>query len=434
MDTATEHGRSARVDALPTGAKARSLLRTRRFAAIVLLALVVRIAWGLAVPVEPLSDGLAYDTFARHLAAGMAYGWDGETPSAYWPVGTAFIYSLAYRLFHPELWGYSAVIALNVLAGTAIMGLGALLAARWFGGAAGLLTGLLLAFWPMHVQFTTVLASELFFTAFCLGGILAWPERRDARLLLLTGLLFAAAAYIRPTGLLVPAVLAGASVLRSGGIAAVAARWTAVTAVMLVAIVPWSLRNTEAFGEFVLISTNGGANLWMGNSPGTKGEYRPLPGNPAHLNEAEFDRLLKQEAIDFIRSDPLAFACRSAVRIVRLHERETIGIRWNIEGLRRVMPDRSIDLLKWGSQVYWLAVLGMGLAGVALLALRTGISCTFSHPALLIWMYFTAVHAVTVHQDRYHFPVTPFIGALAAVATLAVWGWYHSHKRGGVAR
>ena len=33
---------------------------------------------------------------------------------------------------------------------------------------------------------------------------------------------------------------------------------------MLACIAPWSLRNTRVFGEFVLISTNGGTCTWLG--------------------------------------------------------------------------------------------------------------------------------------------------------------------------
>src|SRR5262245_55196913 len=45
-------------------------LSLRGYAAVLALALVVRMAWTVVVPVMPVSDGQAYDTFARNLAAG----------------------------------------------------------------------------------------------------------------------------------------------------------------------------------------------------------------------------------------------------------------------------------------------------------------------------------------------------------------------------
>jgi hypothetical protein len=388
---------------------------------IVAAALLLRIEWAAAVPVVPLSDSVAYDTFARHLAAGRAYGWDGTSQSAYWPIGTAFIYSVAYRLFDPDIWGYAGIIVTNLLAGMAIVLLGITLAIRWFGRSAGLLTGILLAIWPMHVQFTTVLASELLFTALCLGGIAAWPGAMAPKRLVLAAVLFAAAAYARPTALLLPAVLAGGSILRDRTLLANVAKWSVVTALMLAAIVPWSLRNYSAFGTFVLISTNGGPNLWMGNGPESDGGYRPIPERPPELNEAQFNRMLGQEAIGWIKADPVEFVQNTLVKAVRLHERETIGIAWNLEGLRLVMSEASINQLKWGTQVYWLAILAAALGGVMALAVRQGVWGAITHPAILIWGYFTAVHAVIVCQDRYTSHRRPSLGR---------WQPWRSSRRG----
>src|SRR5207302_10314972 len=44
-----------------------------------------------------------------------------------------------------------------------------------------------------------------------------------------------------------------------------------VYAAMAAVLVPWAARNTLAFGETVLISTNGGASLLAGNNPSANG-------------------------------------------------------------------------------------------------------------------------------------------------------------------
>jgi hypothetical protein len=58
-----------------------------------------------------------------------------------------------------------------------------------------------------------------------------------------------------------------------------------------------------------------------------------------------------------------------------------------------------------------------------MLARTRGVWFAMTHPALAIWAYFTAVHAVIVIQDRYHFPATPMIGALAALALVSAYNW-----------
>ena len=52
-------------------------------------ALVLRVAWGILVPVVPVADSNAYDVFARVLTEHGVYGWTPGEPSAYWPVGTS---------------------------------------------------------------------------------------------------------------------------------------------------------------------------------------------------------------------------------------------------------------------------------------------------------------------------------------------------------
>ena len=122
---------------------------------------VLRLAWVLAVPVHPVSDSAAYDQLAWNLASHGAYAWDNGDITAYWPVGTAFTYSLLFRLFGHN---YTPVAAFNVLIGTLSIVLTVALARRWFSDKAALITGSLLdAVWPSQIEFCSVLASELLF-------------------------------------------------------------------------------------------------------------------------------------------------------------------------------------------------------------------------------------------------------------------------------
>jgi hypothetical protein len=183
-----------------------------------------------------------------------------------------------------------------------------------------------------------------------------------------------------------------------------------------VAIAPWSLRNARLFDRFVLISTNGGANTWMGNNPGSAGAYMELPPLPG-LNEAERDAYLGREARRYILDHPLRFVAATAVKVARLHERESIGVAWNEEGLRRRMSGPGIFALKAFGNGFWWVTLALACGGAWKLSRRTG-GRALLEPAIATWGYFAAVHAITVVQDRYHFPSIPFIAMLAS-ATIA---------------
>jgi hypothetical protein len=396
---------------------------------ILLLAGALRVAWAAAVPVVPISDCNVYDTSARTLAAFNIYGYEPEQPWAYWPVGAPFAYSLAYRAFDPDRFGHIPIAAFNAALGVFMVGLGMACAHRWFGRAPAIVTGLILALWPTHIQFTTIIASETLFIDLVLAGLLAWPERLSLGRFVLTGCCFAAASYVRPTALLIPLALAAARWLRAPRfkeIPGTVAGLAIILLVMGIAIAPWAARNRRLFGQVVLISTNGGSNLWMGNSPGTTGEYKPPPAIPG-LNEAQQDAEYGRQARQFILEHPVSFIGRTAIKAARLHAAETIGVAWNIESLRKLAPSLFPDekapavlALKLIDTAYWVGVLGLGCAGAVLRMRRTSFWQVLTHPAFVIWAYFTAIHAVIVIQDRYHLPSTPMIASFASLTLLAL--------------
>lgn len=398
-------------------------LRGRGVLAVLAAAALLRAVWLVGVPVDPVSDSVRYDFFAKRLATGDGYTEASGQPTAYWPVGPSFLFSLVYRLTGPEADArFLGVAVMNLIMGTASVGLTIHLGRKWFSPRVGVVAGLLLALWPSQVQFTTVLASETPMIFFMLMALAAWFADRPGPLLrgILAGAFLAAASYMRPTALLLPVVIGFSELVRRprrlktlGGVAA-------MIAATLALILPWSLRNHRVFGQFVLISTNGGANFWMGNNPEATGFYQSPPWE-GFASEVDRDRALRGQALTYIRQDPLAFVKRTIVKAVRLHERESINVVWNRPGLERRLAfleprvrDRAIFGVKLLSNIYWWAMLTLALVGVIRLARQRPLVLWLASPPVLIWAYFTAVHAVTVIQDRYHFAFIPFIVVLAA--------------------
>lgn len=380
------------------------------------LGVVLRIAWAMGVPVIPVADSHAYDVFAQNLAACQNYGWDCSTPTAYWPVGTSFLYSILYKLFGHH---YVLVTGLNVLLAIATIFLSMYLSKLWFGRQHAVVTGLLLALWPSQIQFVTVLASEQLFTALTLATLAIWISESINlwQRATIVGILLAAGSYVRPTALMIPALFLFLRYIQTREIVRSLVAVLIVFITMSLLIAPWSVRNTQAFGQFVMISTNGGANLWMGNNPNSTGEYMELPQDVEGMNEAQRDQYLKQQAIAHIKEYPLLFAARTVKRLVDTHSRESIAIAWNEAGLVDRYGRWILTPLKILNQCYWMSMLGLGAIGIGLLAQRSG-WLTISHPAVLMWGYFTAVHAVIVAQDRYHFPSIPMIAILSGFAVV----------------
>lgn len=379
----------------------------------------LRLVWAVWIPVQPVSDSAAYDQFARTLIQHGVYGWSADQPSAYWAVGTSALAAFTY-LFTD---GYGGVVALNLLAGLAILWLGHHLTVRWFGPAAGLCGLALLAFWPNLIAFTSILSSELFFIALVLAGLVFWqrPGRHPMADLLLAGLIWGLAAYIRPVILLVPVALALVD-LRDGPRRFVTTALEAGIALLLILLVslPWTIRNQTVMGEAIMISTNFGANLWMGNNPDSDGGYMSLPPEVDTMSEVERNAYLKDRAKAFMVEHPGQALALLGRKLVRLNARETIGIAWNEAALQARIGPAGVRAAKLVATGYWYLILLGGFAGIGLLIRQDGAVASLFNPPAALWGYFTALHTVIVADDRYHMAASPFIASLAALSCLAI--------------
>lgn len=395
---------------------------------LLLIGMGLRIMWAFAIPVLPVSDSWAYHQFARTLVDHGVYGWSALEPTAYWAVGTSGLVAFTY-LFTDS---YVGVVILNLIAGFMILTLSYHLAVRWFGPRVGLLAMALVAFWPNLIFFTTILSSELFFIAMTLAGLFFWqrPVGNPMANLILAGLVWGLTSYIRPVILLAPVTLALVDLARGPRRFAVTAMEAgiAVLLIMLIAM-PWTMRNQQVFGTPVMISTNFGPNLWMGNNPSSNGGYMALPPEVATMSEIERSDYLKAEAKQFTIENPGAAIRLLGVKLVKLNIRETVGVVWNEAHLRNMIGDRGVLGAKLIATGYWYLLLAGALAGMIVIWRRKGINAAFFNPPVALWGYFTALHAVVVAEDRYHMPSSPFVAILAAVALHALL----SQRRTGTA-
>jgi len=393
----------------------------RQFFFIVLLSgFAVRLVWALLVPVQPLSDSAAYDELAWNLVSKGSYSWNDGTLTAYWPVGTAYLYSLPYRIFGHH---YAAPVAMNLIAATSALALIMIIARKWFSSSVALAAGGFYALWPSQIQFSSILASEIFFQLAVLLAIWAsfelWLRSWIVRGAV-TGLFLAVASYIRPLAMPLIAVLPAALIYSGHTNRKNLVAFTAASAaVMALCIAPWTLRNEHELGAPVVISTNGPPVTWMGNNPDATGTYIPLPDDVEGMSEVERSRVLGSRARSFIIGHPAQFALLFLRKLAVTHERETIGVVWNEQGLRSLVGPGGVTAMKILSTAYWLAILLLAVGGAVVIIVSERWRGLI-HPALVIWVYFATLHAVTLAADRYHFPSIPYIAMLAGLATVTL--------------
>jgi 4-amino-4-deoxy-L-arabinose transferase-like glycosyltransferase len=424
---------------IPAKALWSSMYRSAAWMALA-SAFLARALWAVLVPVVPISDSIPYDLYARTVANGHSYGMSSTTPGAFWPPGTSFLYAGLYELtgvvIPPEggpytpLATYASIEVVNVLLGVLMTLFTMMLGARLIHARAVLVAGYLVALWPLSVTFTSVLQSESPFTTLVLAGMtgFVYLKNRSAARAVACGVCFALAAYVRPTILIIPPLLFGVEFIAERTRARTFATALATGLIMAACIAPWTARNYKLFDTLVPISTNGGTNLWMGNNPKTTGYYMPFTHDKA-LNEKQNDDNLKKDAVAFIKKDPVAFAKRTLVKLVRLHERQTIGVVWNTKGLEHIHAGFFVGPAKLVSTLYWTAILLLGVVGVVVCARRRGVLRTALNPLFTVWACFAALYAVYVIQDRYTYPFTPLIACFAAGAICQGADWWRERTQ-----
>ena len=81
-----------------------------------------------------------------------------------------------------------------------------------------------------------------------------------------------------------------------------------------ITLLPWMVHNYQAQGKWLLTSTNGGLNFWIGNNPKATGEYifptaidEKLVLSVANLPEINRDQFFYSQGLAFMRKSPGAF-------------------------------------------------------------------------------------------------------------------------------
>jgi 4-amino-4-deoxy-L-arabinose transferase-like glycosyltransferase len=394
---------------------------------------LVRICVAVTFPVAISSDSFWYVSRALEMIDTGGYV-DLGVPTAYWPVGYPFILSCFLRLTENPL---VAGIAVNLLAGLA-----SVFALLWIGrrlsGREDMARGavLLLAVYPAHILYTGQLLTEPVYIAVLLLAFGLLATSRSWKSDLAAGIVFGLATYIKaqtylyPLGLIVALVLVyRAYTLRRALVAAVA-----VYIGLFAVVLPWSFRNMQTFGTFVMVSTNGGPTLFDGNNPLSTGGYSGFPLGPRYekllptlpilppdysARQVEWDALTRKMAVGYIKENPGRFVAAMPRKFWLLWSTNTDALyafdtQYAAHG-HKVMAAKLVNLA-----AYLLIILGaLWTAGLAMQAIarrddnRAWLGLLYTFP-----VFISLIAIVFSGQSRFNLPSMPFL--MLAVAWLAL--------------
>ncbi|MCP4219395.1 MAG: tetratricopeptide repeat protein [bacterium] len=297
----------------------------------------------------PIIDADFHDYWARGIAFDQ---WapapdkidPGVRTSPYFrPPGYPYFLALLYKLFGP---GYVWPRIIQFLLGLINVLLAFYLGRRYFGAVAGLIVAGFMSFFWTFIYFegelhAPVLVIGLILTALLLLG--RWTTKLSLGRSVSVGLVLGFTALVRPSYLLfIPAVLVWAFTLAKPD-----KNWKGLGNAFaglflgsLLVIVPAAVRNYVASGEFVLITSSAGINLYLGNNSNADGtcqseiadlgpfrtcyDYPGLRANLAarlgrEVSHSEFSSYLTGKALRFIRGNPwkvFALTARKALLIL----------------------------------------------------------------------------------------------------------------------
>lgn len=404
--------------ALLAAARISERLGDRSFGLCLLAtAIALRLGWVLFIHPEPTGDADWYHQRAVSLSSGGGYSVDGA-PTSLFPPAYPLVLAAVYWV-----GGANPVVgrALNLSLTALEILLAWRLGRQLFGDRAGRLAAIALAIWPARLAFAGELLSEPLFSTAFLGVALASLAAARGRLAgpLVAGVCLGVATLTRPIGLGYVALLP-AAYLVSG-----TRRWLLATlvstAVMAAVVVPWSVRNTLVFGQFVPVTTSAGLALRDGHHVGATGLPQDANDNPhrAIPDELARDRAARVEALEFMRRYPA-----EAVRLyfVRLYRTYEFDYDVTVSALNRAGATGSLRrVFVKVTTSYYMSMMIL-FTGFVAMPLWRRLRCPLREWAVVVLplSYLVLFQAAFLAQYRYGYPVHPFV-AIGVGGILARW-------------
>lgn len=418
-----------------------SVKHTRRIlAAILAVSVLLRVAvafyLGNVVDAPPLlTDQRSYHALGARLVAGHGFsfetGWYPftlpETPTAHW----SFLYSLYVAAVY-------AVLGVEPLAARlvgAVLGgiLLPLLVYRWarrlFPGQelVALVAAGCASVYAYFVLYAATLMTETFYIV-----ALLWALERAAALAscptpgrgAVLGLGLGIATLLRQT--ILPWLLVLVAWLlwvgwRSGRLRRIIAPLAVAGMLLVLCILPFTVRNYQVYGRFLLLNSNAGYAMYSAQHPmhGTsfqEFEAAPLPQELLGRSEADLDRELMRRGIGFVLAEPGRYLLLSLSRVRDYFEFWPTPDTTLLHNLGRTGSfGLFLPLMLYG---LWLALSRAGLR--ASWEAWASFSTTPLALALLFIAFYSLLHILTWAMPRYRLPVDAVALPFAALALVQI--------------
>jgi 4-amino-4-deoxy-L-arabinose transferase-like glycosyltransferase len=246
--------------------------RNRAIIAVFIGALVVRILFnaylvGMDKPsFVSFPDGVEYDAIAQSIAAGTGFEFD-HAPNTFRPPGYPFFLAAIYALAGHS---YPAVKIVQSVIGAFTCVIVLLIGERLFSTRVGMIAASIAVVYPFLVVYTGFLLSEtlfVFLSLVFLYALVRLREQYSVWWVAFAGFMLGLMNLTRPMSLLLPLLLLFWAWIEFGDKRRAIAIVGIMVLMMMVPIVPWTVRNYVVTHSFIPIASHHWSGLYMGNNP-----------------------------------------------------------------------------------------------------------------------------------------------------------------------
>lgn len=307
---------------------------------------------------------------------------------------------------------------------------------RMFSSIAGLAAAGIYAVYKPALFYEQTLLSETPMAFICLLLLLylvTMDEQKDA-LWFVAGLLLGIAALFRGNVLLFAPFLCAWILLSTNS-----KKWAKVIllgAGVLAGIAPATIHNYLAERDFILITSNGGFNFFIGNNEQADGRFVMPPRvnmdqDPSGLRIAEADlgqspmrssevsRYWKSRAMSFIRTQPARFVKLLFLKMYYFWGRAEIAQIYSLQQMKSIMP-----ILKLPLAGFWL-IGPLALISIVMIAWKRERSGALLLLFVISYMLSLLPFFMTA---RYRIPVIPILCLLAAGSVESLTRWFRGRR------
>ncbi len=247
---------------------------------VISVGLLIRLAYVIEIHSSPFmqhlfSDSKIYNDWAlRILSSGKWFGSDVFFMSPFYPLMLALIYSI---IGHSVL----LILILQTLVSTAVIFIVYKISKLNFSESIALISALIASLYGMFIFYSGLILSETFMTFFLsLAVLFLLKAEKDNNKLswLLAGLFLGITIVIRANIIVLfifILIWLGIRIIKwkNKSVLIFAGYLTLGT---IIPILPFTFHNLFASGDFVILTSNGGINFYIGNNPTSQGVYNTL--------------------------------------------------------------------------------------------------------------------------------------------------------------